>query len=260
MLCSFPQHQLLSPVRAAEEWSTNRSGGGGPAHGHPHYHHGAHGVGLGASTLICLRTLQGVEDRRAAVRIPTTVLVNQCGWYEDRRPAANMDPYLVTMLLVCTTLGVPLPVGGRPSGGGCASGTAGGGSAGRSSGGAAAGPPAAAAARSWTSWMSWTSWAASRRTRRRRRSACWPPSAAPTTSWPPDPSRLGLAGVRWAALRRTRARRRSACRLLGAAPTASWPPEGLAPWGAGFLSWPRRMLWLRCQVQGRCSVVWELSC
>lgn len=62
-----------------------------------------------------------MEDRRAAIRIPTTVLVNQRGWYEDRRPAANMDPYLVTMLLVCTTLGVPLPVAGEaghgPSGG-----------------------------------------------------------------------------------------------------------------------------------------------
>ena len=85
-----------------------------------------------------MRTLQGVEDRRAAIRIPTTVLVNQCGWYEDRRPAANMDPYLVTMLLVCTTLGVPLPVGGR-SLGGCASGTAGDASHGRSSG-AGSGP------------------------------------------------------------------------------------------------------------------------
>ncbi len=58
-----------------------------------------------------------MEDRRAAIRIPTTVLVNQRGWYEDRRPAANMDPYLVTMLLVCTTLGVPLPVGGKSPGG-----------------------------------------------------------------------------------------------------------------------------------------------
>ena len=60
-----------------------------------------------------------MEDRRAAVRIPTTVLVNQRGWYEDRRPAANMDPYLVTMLLVCTTLGVPLPVAGAPGHAGC---------------------------------------------------------------------------------------------------------------------------------------------
>lgn len=30
--------------------------------------------------------------------------------YEDRRPASNMDPYLVTMLLTCTTLQLPLPM------------------------------------------------------------------------------------------------------------------------------------------------------
>ena len=84
---------------------------------------GHHTPGQG-SKACALQTLQGVEDRRAAVRIPTTVLINQCGWYEDRRPAANMDPYLVTMLLVCTTLGVPLPVGGGSGGAGGAPGDA----------------------------------------------------------------------------------------------------------------------------------------
>ena len=34
--------------------------------------------------------------------------------YEDRRPASNMDPYLVTMLLTCTALQLPLPVHVRP--------------------------------------------------------------------------------------------------------------------------------------------------
>ena len=31
------------------------------------------------------------------------------GYYEDRRPASNMDPYLVTGMLVSTTLGIPIP-------------------------------------------------------------------------------------------------------------------------------------------------------
>ena len=35
--------------------------------------------------------------------------------YEDRRPASNMDPYLVTMLLTCTALQLPLPVHVRHS-------------------------------------------------------------------------------------------------------------------------------------------------
>ncbi|KAK9832481.1 hypothetical protein WJX81_000192 [Elliptochloris bilobata] len=87
----------------------------GAAHGQ---HLMAYGAGAAARLGPSALTFRaGMEDRRAAVRIPTTVLVNQCGWYEDRRPAANMDPYLVTMLLVCTTLGVPLPVArGSPSG------------------------------------------------------------------------------------------------------------------------------------------------
>ena len=34
--------------------------------------------------------------------------------YEDRRPASNMDPYLVTMLLVCDALQLPLPSCANP--------------------------------------------------------------------------------------------------------------------------------------------------
>ncbi len=52
----------------------------------------------------------GVENRHASVRIPFCVSASAGGYYEDRRPASNMDPYLVTMVLVCTTQRIPLPV------------------------------------------------------------------------------------------------------------------------------------------------------
>ena len=45
----------------------------------------------------------GVSDRGASVRIPWQVEVDQRGYLEDRRPASNMDPYLVTRLIIQTT-------------------------------------------------------------------------------------------------------------------------------------------------------------
>lgn len=51
-----------------------------------------------------------VGDKRASVMIPTSSMAAQCGYYIDRRPAPNMDPYLVTMLLVSSALAVPLPI------------------------------------------------------------------------------------------------------------------------------------------------------
>ncbi len=47
----------------------------------------------------------GVSDRGASIRIPWQVKVDQKGYLEDRRPASNMDPYLVTRLLIQTTCG-----------------------------------------------------------------------------------------------------------------------------------------------------------
>jgi len=44
-----------------------------------------------------------VSDRGASIRIPWQVAVDQKGYLEDRRPASNMDPYLVTRLLLKTT-------------------------------------------------------------------------------------------------------------------------------------------------------------
>jgi glutamine synthetase len=38
----------------------------------------------------------GVGTRNTSVRIPNNVVKNGCGYFEDRRPAANIDPYLVT--------------------------------------------------------------------------------------------------------------------------------------------------------------------
>jgi glutamine synthetase len=44
----------------------------------------------------------GVSDRSASIRIPLNVSKDRCGYLEDRRPASNMDPYLVTARLLQT--------------------------------------------------------------------------------------------------------------------------------------------------------------
>merc|ERR1739848_434426 len=44
----------------------------------------------------------GVANRGASVRIPRTAEAEQCGYFEDRRPASNMDPYVVTSKLFKT--------------------------------------------------------------------------------------------------------------------------------------------------------------
>ena len=44
----------------------------------------------------------GASDRGASVRIPWQVEVDRKGYIEDRRPNANMDPYVVTRLIVET--------------------------------------------------------------------------------------------------------------------------------------------------------------
>jgi glutamine synthetase len=47
----------------------------------------------------------GVSDRGASVRIPWQVAQEGKGYLEDRRPNANMDPYVVTRLIVNTCCG-----------------------------------------------------------------------------------------------------------------------------------------------------------
>jgi len=44
----------------------------------------------------------GVSNRGASVRIPWQVEVDKKGYIEDRRPNANMDPYIVTRLITAT--------------------------------------------------------------------------------------------------------------------------------------------------------------
>ncbi len=45
------------------------------------------------------------SDRGASVRIPWAVARAQRGWLEDRRPNANMDPYVVSRLMISTVCG-----------------------------------------------------------------------------------------------------------------------------------------------------------
>ena len=47
----------------------------------------------------------GVSDRGASVRIPWQVARDQKGYIEDRRPNANVDPYVATRLIINTVCG-----------------------------------------------------------------------------------------------------------------------------------------------------------
>ena len=47
----------------------------------------------------------GVSDRGASIRIPWQVAVDRKGYLEDRRPNANIDPYVVARLMVETICG-----------------------------------------------------------------------------------------------------------------------------------------------------------
>ena len=44
----------------------------------------------------------GVADRSCSIRIPLDVSNKKCGYLEDRRPASNLNPYLVTATIVNT--------------------------------------------------------------------------------------------------------------------------------------------------------------
>ena len=46
----------------------------------------------------------GVGDRSASIRIPTMVSKEGKGYFEDRRPASNIDPYIVWAMIASTTL------------------------------------------------------------------------------------------------------------------------------------------------------------
>ena len=44
----------------------------------------------------------GVSNRGASIRIPWQVAVDKKGYAEDRRPNANMDPYVVSYMITNT--------------------------------------------------------------------------------------------------------------------------------------------------------------
>jgi len=46
----------------------------------------------------------GVANRGASVRIPNLAKQEMKGYFEDRRPASNMDPYVVTRMIAETTI------------------------------------------------------------------------------------------------------------------------------------------------------------
>jgi len=46
----------------------------------------------------------GEGNRGSSIRIPVNTMKQKCGYYEDRRPASNIDPYLVTCMIVDTTV------------------------------------------------------------------------------------------------------------------------------------------------------------
>lgn len=44
----------------------------------------------------------GIGTRNTSIRIPNLTKKNGCGYFEDRRPAANIDPYLATSIIADT--------------------------------------------------------------------------------------------------------------------------------------------------------------
>uniref|UniRef100_A0A8C1IN08 glutamine synthetase n=1 Tax=Cyprinus carpio TaxID=7962 RepID=A0A8C1IN08_CYPCA len=46
----------------------------------------------------------GVANHGASIRIPYRVAENKCGYFQDRHPAANCGPYVVTCTVACTCM------------------------------------------------------------------------------------------------------------------------------------------------------------
>ena len=66
-------------------------------------HAGLHQASV--STLnVCMAYSWGVANRGASIRVGRSVPVAKCGYYEDRRPSSNLDPYVVCRLIVETAL------------------------------------------------------------------------------------------------------------------------------------------------------------
>lgn len=52
----------------------------------------------------------GIGTRGTSVRIPNCVAHAKCGYFEDRRPAADCDPYLVSARLFASACGIDVPL------------------------------------------------------------------------------------------------------------------------------------------------------
>ncbi len=77
----------------------------------PHYGHGLADRLTGHHETCHMNEFRaGTSDRGASIRIPAQVAVEGCGYLEDRRPAANCDPYLVSALLVNTIAGLDVAI------------------------------------------------------------------------------------------------------------------------------------------------------
>lgn len=48
--------------------------------------------------------IQGVANRGASIRVGRDTEKAGKGYFEDRRPASNMDPYVVTSMIADTTI------------------------------------------------------------------------------------------------------------------------------------------------------------
>ena len=46
----------------------------------------------------------GVGNRGASIRIPTSTMAEGYGYLEDRRPASNIDPYVIAGIIADTTI------------------------------------------------------------------------------------------------------------------------------------------------------------
>lgn len=46
-----------------------------------------------------------MANRGASIRIPRECAVKQSGYFEDRRPASNADPYQITGIIMETIFG-----------------------------------------------------------------------------------------------------------------------------------------------------------
>jgi glutamine synthetase len=47
----------------------------------------------------------GIANRGASIRIPRECGAKGCGYFEDRRPASNADPYRITGIMMETIFG-----------------------------------------------------------------------------------------------------------------------------------------------------------